>query len=123
MDTPTAKTLTGYLLSLVLCAGSIRAILDPVAQSHVYGIPATSAAASAYVTAMGARTLAIGLAVGTFVYRGERRAAGTVLCLALVVGAVDTWATWRSVGGWNAAVWSHVVGDGLFVVAGRWLMG
>ncbi|KAI9815529.1 MAG: hypothetical protein M1827_002663 [Pycnora praestabilis] len=122
MDTNTAKTATGYVLSCVICAGAIQSIVDPVAYSTTYGIPINTAT-SDYVPVLGARELALGLAIGTFMFRGEKRAAGVVLCTALVAGLLDAWFISRHAGRMTGAAWSHVVGNGLAAAAGAWLMG
>jgi hypothetical protein len=122
MDVPTAKTATGYLLSAALCAQGIRCILDPLNASADYGIPASPQTTNyEYVPVMGARNVALGLCVGTFMFQGERRAAGTVLCTALLIGVFDTWATFKHQGKWRGSVLSHAIGDGVFAGAGWWL--
>ena len=121
MDAMTVKTSLGYVFSAALIALGVHGLLDPVSYSTAYGIPAEDSRDS-YVGPTCARTIGLGLATGALLYQGQKRAAGTVLPTAFVVGSLDTWITYRYAGQWTAAVLSHVWGDALPGAVGLWLM-
>jgi len=122
LNTSNARTGLGYLLSTFICAMGARSIIDPINQSRAYGIPVTAATDKwQYVPVMGARSLALGMAAGTLMFRGERKAAGVVLSTSALIGPVDVWACWNVAGRMSSEAWGHVLGDGLFAVAGLWL--
>ena len=122
LNRDTAKTTLGYVLSTFICVMGARSIIDPVNQSHAYGVPVNRETDKwQYVPVMGVRSLAIGVAAGTLMYRGQRKAAGVVMCTAALIGPVDVWACWSSAGKMTSEAWGHVIGDGIFAVAGLWL--
>lgn len=117
-----ARTGLGYLLSAFICAMGARSIVDPINQSQAYGVPMTAATDKwQYVPVMGVRSLALGIAAGTLMLRGDRKAAGVVLSTAALIGPVDVWACWSAAGRMSSEAWGHVFGDGLFAVTGLWL--
>ncbi|KAI9842684.1 MAG: hypothetical protein M1837_006969 [Sclerophora amabilis] len=120
MDTDLLKTATGYIVSSLFCTIGIRAIVDPVGYSNDFGIPATAPTRD-YVPVVGGRNLALGLGAATMTFRGERAAAGVLMCTAVVIGVVDTWISRRRAGRMNSSAWSHVIGSGLVAAAGGWL--
>ena len=123
MDVETIKRSIDYLLSGGLIAIGTRAILDPVGHSKTYGIPLSNLTASySYVPPVSFRNISTGLSIGALLFQGQKRAAGTVLATALVVGSLDTWYTYTYAGQWSSAALNHVVGDGLAGLAGLWLM-
>ena len=119
MDRETIKTSLGYFCSGALIMMNIQAILDPVSASQTYGIPNENITSS-YVPVMAARNIAQGLSIGALLYQGQKRAVGTVLSTAFVVGALDTWLTYRYAGQISSAVVKHVVGDGFAGALGLW---
>lgn len=121
MDAVAVKTALGYFFSAALVTMGIRGLLDPVPFSETYGIPAENSKNS-YVPATCARNIAIGLSIGALLYQDQKRAAGTVLATAFVVGSLDVWITYRYAGKWTAAVLNHVVGDAMCGAVGVWLM-
>lgn len=122
LNASNARTGLGYLLPTLLCAMSARSIIDPINQARVYGIPMTATTDKwQYVPAMGARGLALGIAAGSLMFRGDRKAAGVVLSTAALVGPVDAWMCWSAAGEMSSEAWGHLLGDGFFAVAGLWL--
>ena len=121
MNVETIKTSVGYLLSGALVAMGTRAILDPLGHSKAYGIPIENLTGS-YVPPVGFRNISTGVSIGALLLQGQKRAAGTVLSTALLVGVLDTWYTYTYAGQWTSGALSHVVGDGLAGIVGLWLM-
>lgn len=121
MDAVTVKTSLGYLFSTALVANGMRGIFDPVAVSKGYGLPTDGSKAS-YVPPTCARGIAIGRSIGAPLYQNDKRAAGTVLSTAFVVGGLDTWITYRYAEKWTGPVLNHVFGDAMCGAVGLWLM-
>ena len=121
MDIERIKTTLGYLLSCALVAIGTRAILDPVSVSKMYGIP-TEDSTGSYVPVMGIRNISTGVSIGTLLLQGQKRAAGTVLSTALLVGSLDVWITYRYAGQWTTEVSNHLLGDGIAGAVGLWLL-
>ncbi len=119
MDLETIKSSLGYLSAGGLVIMGIRGILDPVAVSQLYGIPHADTLSS-YIPVMGARNIAIGVSIGALLFQDQRRAAGTVLSTALIIGPLDAWITYRYAGQLTSEVLSHVVADGLVGLLGFW---
>lgn len=122
LNASNARTGLGYLFSTLICAMGARSIVDPINQARACGVPMTTATDKwQYVPAMGVRSLALGIAAGTLMFRGDRKAAGVVLSTAVLIGPVDVWACWSAACAISSEAWSHVLGDGFFAVAGLWL--
>ena len=123
MDVSTVKTATGYLFGTMLGAIGIRSMLDQVNHSQDFGIPATTPQTRGYVVAMGGRSLAIGLAISSLMYQGDRRAAGVLLVTCASIAVADAFATYKVAGELKGSSWQHIIGGSLYVAAGAWLMG
>ena len=122
LNTSSAKTTLGYLFTTLICSLGARSILSPIPASRTFGIPMHPATDKwQYVSVMGVRSFAFGVAVGALMYRGERKAAGVVMSTAALVGSVDAWAVSSAAGRWTRDAWGHVVGDGAFALGGLWL--
>lgn len=121
-----ARIAVSGLLGLALTLQGLRATLQPVAQSSIYGVPIspTDKEAASFVSAMGARNLAFGLSIGGLLYRGHAPAVGVVMLSAVAIEVVDTWICWRSGGGeMTASAWSHAGALPVVGGLGWWLMG
>lgn len=123
MDALNAKKATGYLFSTMLMAGGLRAILDPVAQAEVYGVPiaSSSSPATPYLLAMGGRNIAFGGLIGALMWGGDRRATGLVFYSAVAVEIADILANWRWKKERTSGFWSHSVALFLCPAIGWWM--
>ena len=122
MTTSSTKTAVGYGFTCLICTLGARSILSPIPASRTFGIPMQPATDKwQYVSVMGVRSFAFGIAVGALIYRGERKAAGVVMSTAALVGSVDAWAVRNAAGRWTQDAWGHIVGDGAFALGGLWL--
>lgn len=129
------KLSLGYLLSTALCFNGLQFILYPTKAASEFGIPispspsttwtstASKGVSPLYLPVLGSRNLASGLAIGTFLYQGNNKAAGTVLCCGFMIGCMDIWACFKHEGGkMGKATWTHFVGNGVFTAVGAWLL-
>ncbi len=108
-------------MATLILLGGIRAIAQPVAQADVFGVPISSQTTD-YVVVMGGRNITFALAIARLLYKRRLHAAGVVMTSSVPIGVVDTYLAWKQ-GGWlGSGTLSHLVGDGLFVVVGYWLM-
>ena len=119
----TLRTTSGYLVATFLATVGLTSIINPVARSTNFGIPARSddKTTLAFLRPLGARDLALGLTIGTFMFNGDRKHAGLVALIALVTPAMDAWAVWSFHGRLTEA-WGHVFGAGLVGGLGFWLI-
>ena len=117
------RTASGYLIATFLATVGLRTIIDPVGRSKDFGVPARSEdkAILAIVKPLGARDLALGLTIGTFMFNGEQKNAGLVALIALVTPAMDAWAVWRYNGRLTES-WGHISGLGVVGGLGLWLI-
>ena len=124
MDIGTLKTTSGYLAATSLATVGLVTIMNPVGRSKNFGVVARpdDKAMLALLRPMGARDLSLGLAIGTFMYRGDQKNAGLLVLIALAVPAMDAWAVWKYNGRLKEA-WSHIIGLGIVGSLGLWLVG
>ncbi|KAI9853332.1 MAG: hypothetical protein M1824_001335 [Vezdaea acicularis] len=120
MDLQTFKVSLGYLLATTYIFSGFRAFVDPLTQAQTYGLPLTEKTNS-YLPVMGTRNIGFGLGISALLYKGDKRSAGFLLCMAIVVGALDTWAAYQHARKMTPGIWSNSVGDLACGAVGYWL--
>lgn len=104
--------------ALAFLAIGVAALVAPKTSSEQYGLPSSDPYALAFVRALGARDVVLGLIVVIFVVGGSRGAAGAVLAVCVLVALADGLLVYRERG--TAAMKSlitHGVGGVALLVA------
>ena len=122
MDVETLKTATGYFVATFYTTIGLGTLIDPITRSHYFGATARpeDKGMLAFLRAMGARDLALGITSGMFMFKGDRMNAGLITLNALIIPTVDAWAAWNYSGRMED-VWPHVIGAGVIGAAGVWM--
>ena len=122
MDVETLKTTAGYLVATFYTTIGLGTLIDPITRSYYFGATARpeDKGMLAFLRAMAARDLALGITSGVFMFKGDRQNAGLITLNALIIPTVDAWAAW-TYSGRMEEVWPHVIGAGVIGAAGLWL--
>ena len=122
MDVETTKTAGGYLVATLLTIAGLSTIVNPVFRSENFGVLARpdDRAMLAVLRPMGARDLSLGMTIGTFMLRGDRKSAGLAMLIAVVTPVTDAWVVWIYNGRLKEA-WGHIFGAGFVGALGWWL--
>lgn len=82
-----------YWLSAMFAAGIVAigllAVLEPLHASNAFGIPVKAADAVPWICIAGVRDIALGVVLGALLLFRERRAAGLLILLAIVIPVGD----------------------------------
>jgi hypothetical protein len=104
------------IVPLGLFAIGIGALLNPVTASLGYGIPVSQPASFPYLWAAAIRDLSIGLALLTFVLKGDCRATGILFAITILIPVSDGLIVYKTVGitpaiclHWGGAIYMSVV--------------
>lgn len=122
MDVETLKTASGYLIATFFTTIGIGTMIDPITRSDYFGVTTRpeDRGMLAILGAMAARDLALGINTGLFMFKGDRKNAGRILLVAVMIPAIDAWAAW-TYNGRMEEVWPHVIGVGIVGALGLWL--
>lgn len=122
MDVESIKTAGGYLVATLLTIAGLSTIVNPVLRSENFGVLARpdNRAVLAILSAMGARDLSLGMTIGTFMLKGNRKSAGLAMVIAVVTPVTDAWVVWVYNGRLKEA-WGHIFGAGFVGALGWWL--
>ena len=122
MDVETLKTASGYFVATFYTTIGLGTIIDPITRSNFFGVTARpeDRGMLAFLGAMAARDLALGINTGLFMLKGDRKNAGRTTLIAVIIPAVDAWAAW-SYNGRMEEVWPHVIGAGIIGSLGLWM--
>lgn len=122
MDVEIIKTAAGYLVATLLTIAGLSTIVNPVLRSENFGVLArpNDKAMLAILRPMGARDLSLGMTIGTFMLRGDRKSAGLAMLIAVVTPVTDAWVVWIYNGRLKEA-WGHIFGATFVGTLGWWL--
>lgn len=122
MDVESIKTTGGYLVATLLTIAGLSTIANPILRSKNFGVLARSndRAMLAILRAMGARDLSLGMTIGAFMLRGDRKSAGLTMLIAVVTPVADAWVVWNY-NGRLKEVWGHLFGASFVGALGWWL--
>ena len=122
MDLETLKTAAGYLVAAFYTYIGISTIIDPITRSNYFGVPARpeDRGMLAILGAMAARDLALGVTTSLFMFKGDRKNAGRITLVALIIPTIDAWAAWTYNGRLDE-VWPHVIGASIIGTLGLWV--